>query len=205
MFISCFIVLRLLREVLIDQFRLQIGMVGTFNLHWCFSSTMLGKGTPNCHKLMDYIYKWLCYVCFCWIKITRQHWLTLSWLVKLFVASIAYWLMNGWRSASYCIGVGCPPPTNKQKKKKQSAPENLTGNMRHFTSPSGSSFAQWYVYWTNWWFSRFILIICEPVFCFTMCQNYRNGSGMCQTLSSCALSGSLCVCMCRFRSPGGPK
>ncbi|KAH8959740.1 hypothetical protein BDL97_06G093100 [Sphagnum fallax] len=32
---------------------------------------------------------------------------------------------------------GCPPPTNKQKKKKQSAPENLTGNMRHFTSPSG--------------------------------------------------------------------
>ncbi|KAH9560314.1 hypothetical protein CY35_06G099100 [Sphagnum magellanicum] len=32
---------------------------------------------------------------------------------------------------------GCPPSTNKQKKKKQSAPENLTGNMRHFTSPSG--------------------------------------------------------------------
>ncbi len=76
MFISCFIILRLLREAFTYQFRLQIGMVGTFNLHWCFSSTMLGKGTPNCHKLMDYIYKWLCYVCFCWMKITWQHWLT---------------------------------------------------------------------------------------------------------------------------------
>jgi hypothetical protein len=37
------------------------------------------------------------------------------------------------------------------------------------------------------------LIICEPVFCYTMCQNYRNGSGMCHSFFMCIVWESLCL------------